>query len=230
MAIKQPTTGKVHPMKPKTAAEAHELLATLEARRVALNATIDTSAERRKGHVVAAEFGDAPAKEALRQIVAEDLEAREALRNLDIVVAEVTGLYTDLAASEVAVRDRLAAAQISKVIDALLAIDDEIDDALDLARELLAKRREIARAPILKRAKTKFTGVLAIRDDGELGASILAYFDRELSHLHNGHSSYATITRVADWDAKYFLRQSPGQIRRGPRELSAFERTMRARA
>jgi molecular chaperone GrpE (heat shock protein) len=219
--------------KPTTATEASELLTELEPRRLTLEATIKSAGLRRAGAATAAEYGDDAAKATLQQIAAEETQAQDALRNLDSVIAEVRVLRDHLRAAETtaresaaaAARESAAAAALDAAVDELLAIDDELDAALDHARELAEKRREKARSPVLRNAKTKFAGALVVRER-EVGLSIMAYFDRELFFVDRHGASFASIVRVADWDARHFGRQSQGQIERGPRELTASEKAM----
>ena len=58
--------------------------------------------------------------------------------------------------------------------------------------------------------------------ESEVSMSLSAYFDKYL-----GGGSYASITRLADFDSRYYGKQSRRQIERGPRPLSPFERTLR---
>ncbi|MBR1249191.1 hypothetical protein JQ609_19965 [Bradyrhizobium sp. AUGA SZCCT0169] len=174
----------------------------------------------------AAEFGDAAAKEALRQIEAEDASARSALTNLDIVIGEMQELHSTLRGRENEEAERQHEEELSSAIDALLEKDDECDIALEHARKLLEERRELARAPILRNAKTKFAGALVVRDR-EVGMSILSYFDRELFFVDRHNTSFSTIVRVADWDSRHFERgPTPGQAARGKRPLTASEKAM----
>jgi hypothetical protein len=203
------------------------MIATLQAKRAGLVQKIDTGAERRKGLATAAEFGDDSAKAALSKIETEEATARGALQNLDIVIAEIERTRDTLQAQETAELDSRNAAELSQAIDGLLSIDDEIDDALEHARALLARRDEFKRAnsAILRRMPGKNFGSMLGRDS-EIGDSLLAYFDRQLAWMRGG-KSYAAITRVADWDSRYYGKQSPLMIERGPRELSPFERAWR---
>jgi adenosyl cobinamide kinase/adenosyl cobinamide phosphate guanylyltransferase len=211
--------------KPTTATEASELLTDLEPRRLTLEATIKSAGLRRAGAATAAEFGDDAAKATLQQIAAEEAQAQDALRNLDSVIAEVRLLRDKLRAVETTARESAAAAALDAAVDELLALDDELDAALDHARDLAEKRRELARSPILRNAKTKFAGALVVRER-EVGMSILSYFDRELFFVDRHGASYASIVRAADWDARHFGRPSPAQIERGPRELTASEKAI----
>ena len=212
---------------PKTAAQAISMIATLQAKRAGLVQTIDTGGERRKGLATKAEFGDDSAKAALGKIETEEATARRALQNLEIVINEMERTRDVLQAQETAELDSRNAAELSQAIDGLLSIDDEIDDALEHARALLTKRDEYKRAnsAILRRMPGKNFGSMLGRDS-EIGDSLLAYFDRQLAWMRGG-KSYAAITRVSEWDARYYGKQSPRMIERGPREPSPFERTLR---
>src|SRR5258705_2099779 len=130
------------------------MIETLKAKRAGLVQTIDTGAECRKGLATAAEFGDAKAAAALRQIETEEATARGALQSLEIVIGEMERTRDTLQATETAELNSQNAAELSHAIDGLLSIDDEIDDALDHARALLAKREEFKRAQsqVLRRA------------------------------------------------------------------------------
>jgi hypothetical protein len=212
---------------PKTSAAAIAMIATLQAKRAGLVQTIDTGAERRKGLATAAEFGDVSASAALRKIEAEETEARGSLQNLDIVIGEMERTRDTLQAQEANELASQNAAELSEAIDGLLELDDEIDDALDHARALLAKREEFKRekSQILRRIPGKMAGSMIGRDS-EPATSLLSYFDRYLGWLNAG-VSYASITRISDWDSRYYGRQSPRQLERGPRELSPFELALR---
>jgi hypothetical protein len=213
-------------MTPTTSAETSKMITELETKRTALNATITSTAERRKGAAVSAEFGDEEAKETLRKVTAEATEAVDALQNVEAAISQMKLLRDELAADEAIARELETAAAVDAAVDALLEVDDETDAALEHARELLQKRRALARAPILRKAKHKFAGALVVRDR-EIASSILAYFDFEMSHLTSGES-FVAITRVADFDARHFGRQSPAQIERGKRPLSPFERAWKS--
>ena len=211
---------------PKTAAQATSMIATLQAKRAGLVQTIDTGGERRKGLATKAEFGDDSAKAELSKLETEEATARGALQNLEIVINEMERTRDTLQAQEAVALEGQNSAELSAAIDGLLSIDDEIDDALEHARALLAKRDEYKRAnsAILRRMPGKNFGSMLGRDS-EIGDSLLAYFDRQLAWMRGG-KSYAAITRVVDWDSRYYHKQSPRMIERGPRELSPFERTM----
>jgi hypothetical protein len=212
---------------PKTAAQAATMIETLQASRLALVDTIASSAERRKEFATAAHFGDVSAKAALSKIETEEAQARGSLQNLDIVIGEMERTRDALQTQEANEIANQNAAELSEAIDGLLELDDEIDDALDHARALLAKREEFKRekSQILRRIPGKMAGSMIGRDS-EPATSLLSYFDKYLGWL-NGGTSYAAITRVADWDSRYYGRQSPRQLERGPRELSPFELALR---
>ena len=166
------TTGK-----PTTAAAASKLLSELEAKRIALTAVINSTADRRKGHVVAAEFGDQAAKETLQQIAAEHSQAQDALQNLQIVVAEMKVLRDELAAEEAAAREQEAAAVADEEIDAILKKSDEIDATFEHARKLITEYDELGRSAVLRQVRnSKSAGALVVRDR-EVSETILAYFD-----------------------------------------------------
>jgi hypothetical protein len=211
---------------PKTAAQATSMIATLQAKRAGLVQTIDTGGERRKGLATKAEFGDDSAKAALSKIETEEATARGALQNLEIVINEMERTRDTLQAQEAVALEGQNSAELSAAIDGLLALDDEIDDALEHARTLLTRRDEFkaANSATLRRIPGKMVGAMLGRDS-EIGDSLLAYFDRQLAWMR-GDKNYAAITRVADWDSRYYRKQSPRMIERGPRELSPFERTM----
>jgi hypothetical protein len=208
---------------PKTSAQAATMLETLQAKRAGLVQTIYTGAERRRGLATAAEFGDVKASEALRKIEAEEATALRSLENLDIVIGQVEQMSSTLQAKEAVELESWNAEVLDQAIDGLLALDDKIDDALDRARALLAKREEFksANAATLRRIPGKLLGA-GLGRERELATSLSAYFDQYL-----GGGSYAAITPVADFDSRYYGKQSPRQIERGPRELTPFERMIR---
>jgi uncharacterized membrane protein YdfJ with MMPL/SSD domain len=211
---------------PNSTTELKALIADLNTRRRDLTAAIEAGSERRRGPALAAAMGDAAAAETLRQIADEEKTAQSSIATIDIALAETNSHLATVCAAERAVKDEADAEVLSASIDILLEVDDELDTVLDRARELFAQRREFLRDPILRRARTKSAGALVIRER-EMASALLAYFDTELHHLR-GSESYASITRVADFDAKHFGKQSPAQIERGPRPLTAFERSLQA--
>lgn len=214
--------------KPTTSAQARKLISELEAKHAALTATIAATADRRKGAAVSAEFGGDDAREALRKITAEATEAKDALQNLDSVIAEIRRLRDELAQDESTARQIAAAAAQDEAIDKILAVDDKLDAILDEARALFAERRELQRVPALRQLRiAKSAGSLTIRER-EMASTLLGYFDNELSHLSRAGEGYASLMRVADWDSKYWGKKSPAQIERGNRPLSPFERTWKA--
>ena len=214
--------------KPTSAAAATKLLTELEAKRTALTGVINSTADRRKGHVVAAEFGDQAAKETLQQIAAEHSQAQDALQNLQIVVAEMKVLRDELAAEEAAAREQEAAAVADEEIDAILKKSDEIDATFEHARKLITEYDELGRSAVLRQVRnSKSAGALVVRDR-EVSETILAYFDRWMSHLGSGGERFDAITRLSDWAARTYGKQSPAQLARGPRPLSTFERTWKA--
>jgi hypothetical protein len=146
---------------------------------------------------------------------------------LDIIIDEMQRTRDTLQAQEAAGRESDNAAELSATIDGLLAIDDEIDAALDHARELFARREayKLENAVILRRMPGK-DRLSMIGRESEVAESILAYFDTSLNGFNAGHR-YATITRVSDWDGKYYKRQSPAQLKRGPLPLSPIESALR---
>jgi hypothetical protein len=209
---------------PKTAAQARTMIATLQAKRAGLVQTIDGSTFRRKGLAVAAEFGDVDARDELGEIEAEEATAKASIAQLDLVVAEVENMRDALHAQEANKLDIRNAIELDEAIDGLLSLDDQIDDAMDAARDLLAKREEYRKenAAILRRQPGKDFSSMIGRES-EIGESISAYFDKQL----RGGKTFASITRVVDWDSKYYGRQSRRQTERGPRELSPFERMLK---
>jgi hypothetical protein len=207
----------------KTSAAAIALITTLQAKRFAIVETIDSFAERRREFAVAAHLGDDAAAEALLEIEAEEATARASLKNLEIVICEVERSRDALAAREAAIIESRKVAELAATVDLLLELSDECDAALDHARELLERREAFKRekALILRRASVgKLPG-----GPNPIADSILAYFDRQLAGL-NGGRSYASISRIADSDSRYYGKQSPRQIERGPHPLSPFERMM----
>jgi hypothetical protein len=210
---------------PKTAAQAAAILETLQAKRLALLQTIDSGTFRRRGLATKAEFGDAEAGSELRTIAAEEAEARRRCEDLDVVTAEIEEVCATLQAKEKAARASTEAVQLAMVVDKLLEIDDELDDLLDQTRELLAKREDFKRenSQILRRAAA---GKLPGGRDHEIADSIMAYFDRYLNGYNAGRT-FAAITRIADFDSRYYGRSSARQLERGPRPLTAFEQTFR---
>lgn len=210
---------------PKTAADARKLLDELTTKRDSLQAVLDSGVERRKGHATAAEFGDARAVGILEAIDAEEGSARAALKNLDLVIGEMEHLRDNLQASEAAAVAKRQAEEVSAAIDKLLALDDRLDDTLDLARELFAEREELANSALIRDARTRTAGLVA--QNQEMGMTLLSYFDRQLSWLAGGHFSYENIARCADWDARQLGRESPRMLERGPRALTAAEKQLR---
>ena len=213
------------PTTPTTSTEANTMLAALRTKQAGLVQSLAAGADRRAELATESEFGSNTARAALQKIDDEETAARAAIRNLDVVISVMERTRDKLQAQEAAAREGRNVAELHATIDALLVLDDEIDDALDHARALLAKRDEFKRehSQILRRAAA---GKLPGSRAGEIAESILAYFDTVLNG-HNEGRSYAALTRVADWDAKYFGRPSPRQIERGPRELSPMERVLR---
>jgi hypothetical protein len=212
---------------PKTSAAAIAMLDGLAEKRAGLVQAISTGADRCRGLAVAAHLGDVDAAEELREIEAEEATARGSLRNLDAAIAGIDQMRKALEAKEAATRESHNAAELSEAIEGLLAIDDEIDDALDHARVLLAKRDEYkaANSATLRRMPGKMLHAMIGRDS-ETAESILAYFDRFLAG-HNAGRSYASLTRIAEFDSRYYGRPSARMLERGPRPLSPFEKTFR---
>lgn len=211
---------------PKTAAEARKLLSELQAKRAGLTRTIEASAEKRKGHAVAAEFGDAAAAETLRTAAAEETQARDALVNIDIVIAGMSGLRDELQEGESSAREMQAEQELSDATDEMLRVADAIDDKADELRALLFQYDELKVHPVLRRARR--TGSLPgalVPETKCVGRSLLAYFDEWLPN--SAGASYAEITRVAEWAARNSDRESPRMQERPPRELSTIEKNMR---
>jgi len=209
---------------PKTAAQATGMIATLQAKRAGLVQTIGAGADRCRGLAVAAHLGDADAAEELREIETEEAAARGLLRNLDAAIAGIEQIREALVAKETTARESRESVELTSTIDELLELDDECDDALDRARDLLAKRDafKAANTAILRRIPNKMLGAMLGRER-EVEMSLSAYFDKYLG----GGGSYGAITRIAEFDSKYYGRRSPRMIERGPRPLSSFERTLR---
>jgi hypothetical protein len=208
---------------PKTSGQAASMIETLQAKRAGLVQTIDGSTFRRKGLAVAAEFGDVDARDELGEIEAEEATAKASIAQLDLVVAEVEQMRITLAAKEAASRASRESAELTSTIEQLLELDDQCDDALDFARDLLAKREEFKReqAQILRRIPGKMIGAMLGRER-EVEAALQSYFSEYL----NAGKSYGS-TRIADGDSRYYGKQSARQIERGPRELTPLERTLR---
>jgi len=207
---------------PKTAAQARTMIATLQAKRAGLVQTIDGSTFRRKGLAVAAEFGDVDARDELGEIEAEEAAAKASIAQLDLVVAEVENMRDALHAQEANKLDIRNAIELDEAIAGLLEIDDECDQALDHARDLLAKRADFKReqAQILRRIPGKMIGAMLGRER-EVEAALQSYFSEYL----NAGKSYGS-TRIADGDSRYYGKQSPHQIERGPRTLTPFQKAM----
>jgi hypothetical protein len=208
---------------PKTSAAAIAMLDELQVKRCALVQTIDSGAERCRGLAVAAHLGDTDAAEELSELETEEVAAQGSLRNLDAAIAGIDQMREALEAKEAATRENRDLVELTSTIDELLELDDQCDDALDAARDLLARRADfrLERSKILRRMPGKFAGSMIGRDS-EVSSALQAYFSEYL----NAGKSYGSI-RIVDGDASYYSRQSPGQIARGPRVLSPFERMMR---
>ncbi|KRR09569.1 hypothetical protein CQ12_13865 [Bradyrhizobium jicamae] len=211
---------------PKTADEARKLIGKLTAKRAGLEAVLASGIERRKAFATAAEFGDAAAKASLQSMEAEENSARAALQNLDLVIAAMEQLRGDLQASEAEDLARQRAVELSEATDRLLAVDDEIDDALDHARDLFAQRAEIASLPIFDHARKHNFGAGGVTHEREMGESLLAYFDKQLGWLPGSHHyRYDRIERVADWDSRQLGKKSARMLERGPRAPTPIERS-----
>jgi chromosome segregation ATPase len=209
---------------PKTPAAAIALLETLQEKRAGLVGIIDSSADRCRGLAVAAHLGDGDAAEELREIEAEEATARNSMRNLAVVIAEIERTRDALLARETVIRESRNSAELAGAIDELLELDDALDDALDHARDLLAQREAFKRekAQVLRRQPGKMFGAMIGREN-EVSMSLAAYFDKYL-----GGGAYASITRLAEFDSRYYGgRPSARMLERGPREPSRFERTFR---
>jgi hypothetical protein len=207
---------------PKTTGQAASILATLQEKRSALTATIAGAADRCRGLVVAAHF-DTDAADELTEIEAEAATARAALKNLDLAIDEVAQMRDALAARETVIRDSRNVAELAATVEQLLELADQCDDALDFARELLERREAFKRekALILRRASIgKLLGSMIGRE-GEVALAVGAYFDK----WQTG-GSYSAITRIAEFDGRYYGKSSPRMIERGPRTLTPFEKMM----
>jgi hypothetical protein len=213
---------------PRTSAQAITMIATLQIKREGLVETIDGFAERRREFSVAAELGDDVAALELQKIEAEEARARSSLQTLDFALHEVALLRDKLAAQEANKLDIRNAIELDEAISGLLELDDEIDDSLDHARALLAKRADFKRekAQVLRRQPGKMLHAMLGRDS-ETAESILSYFDKYLAG-HNAGRTYASLTRISEFDSRYYGgRPSPRMLERGPRNLSPFEKTFR---
>jgi hypothetical protein len=213
---------------PKTSAAAIALLNELQIKRANLTKAIDSGADRCRGLAVAAHLGDADAADELSELEAEEATARNSMRSLDAAIAGIEQMREALEAKEAATRESRDSAELTSTIDELLALDDQCDDALDFARDLLEKRAAFQRekAQILRRQPGKIFGAMLGREN-ETAGSILAYFDRFLAGFNAGRS-YAGLTRIAEFDSRYYGgRPSARMSERGPRELSPFEKTFR---
>ncbi|MFZ2157242.1 MAG: hypothetical protein WAV72_14130 [Bradyrhizobium sp.] len=210
---------------PKTAADARKLVDELTSKRDGLQAVLDSGAQRRKGHATAAEFGDARAAASLRAIEVEETSARGALQNLDLVITEIEQQRDNLQAREAEDVARQHAEELSAAIDRLLALDDEIDDTLDRARELFAKREALANSALIRGARIRPAGL--VTQEQEMGISICGYFDTQLGWLMRGSYTYDALARIAEWDARQLGRASPRMLERGPRALTTLEKNLR---
>lgn len=200
---------------PKTSDEATKVLQRMEQKRAAAETLLSKSAERRKEYALAAELGDATAAESLKAVGAEDAAAAAELQNLAIAIAGMKDCRKRLEIQELAAIEIDVEKQRSDLIDQLLDIDDQIDDACEVVRDLFARRDEL-------RAHRLLNGLT--EENTILGRSLEAYFNAQLSNPFG--RTYAQITRVAEWDAKRVSRKSPRMIERGPRKLTPFEESL----
>jgi hypothetical protein len=211
---------------PQTSIEARDLIAELQTKRAGLAAVVASTAERLKGHAVAAEFGNAAAKKTLRQIRDEDTEARLALSNLDMAIENMVALRDTLSANESEESKREGAQELSDAVDELLAVADEIDDKADELRALLLQFDELKVHPVLRHAyRAKLgTNYALVPEARSVGRSLLAYFDRWMPDAQG--ATFESITRVAEWASHNCGKVSPRMQARPPRALSMIEANM----
>lgn len=200
---------------PQTSVEMTGIMAELAAKRAGLLDVVATCDERSREHVVAAEMGDTKAKAALQRIQAEETAAQASLKNLAVAIDEANRHRAALVESELAEQAKRSALATAAIVADLLSLDDEIDDALDLARELFARRTALIQST---RALASAAGSQSI------GSALLSYFDRQLSWLSN--HGYASITRVAEYDAHAFKTTSARMKERGPRPQTMVEKAL----
>ena len=213
---------------PKTAADARQVLADLNAKREGLTRAIGASADQRKAYAAPAEFGDLAAAEALRSLAVEETQNRAALENLDLVIAQLQRLHDDLHASETRAAAEQHARQesdaLSTAIAELLDVDDELDDMLEHIRSLLAYRKQLNSNPRLVAARRRGRGTMI--SDRQIGRILLEYFAEYTGPAAAMNLSYAGITRFAEMDGAELGQKSHRTEERGPRPLTITERAL----
>lgn len=198
---------------PATSTATQGLIFEMQAKRGPLSEAIEAAAARRRSNSALAGLGNAAAKAEVDRAEDDEKQARVELRHLDDAVAALEGHRDALIHRELEQERAAHEAQRTALADKLLAVDDDIDAAVDRLTELLGQRRElITTGRFFDDPEHRWQLLNALAD--HLQPALPVQLDRRSRRF------------ISDIDGYRLQRRSRGSIARGAQLVSPLASTL----